>query len=74
MKTRTPIEVTTRYATTVDTLPEAFTFIMSKLDDLGGTPRIQISPVWVVSEDPDDHPHYFSVVVHGFNDGTSNDN
>jgi hypothetical protein len=38
------IEVTTQRVTTVDTIPEAFAFIMEWLDRVGPEPRIEISP------------------------------
>lgn len=40
-----PVEVTTKYATTVPDLPAAWVFIMSKIDRVGPHPRIGISPV-----------------------------
>lgn len=40
----TDIEVTTQRVTTVDTIPEAFAFIMEWLDAAGPEPRIEISP------------------------------
>lgn len=46
-------EVTTRYATNVNTIPEAWTFIMAQLDNLGPAPSIHITPVWTVDSDND---------------------
>lgn len=69
--TRTPVEVTTRYATTVDDLPAAWAFVMSKVDAVGPDPSIKISPVWTISvHDMDDteerdYPRHFEVVVEG---------
>jgi hypothetical protein len=40
-----PVEVTTRYATTVPDLPAAWVFIMAKVDTVGPRPRIEISPL-----------------------------
>jgi len=40
-----PIEITTRHATTVDTLADAWRFVMERIDSLGEYPRIEISPV-----------------------------
>jgi hypothetical protein len=41
-----PVEVTTRYATTTETLPEAWAFVMEHLDSVGTDPTIHVSPVW----------------------------
>ncbi len=69
-----PVEVTTRYATTVDTLPEAWAFVMAKVDDVGPDPCVKISPLWIVSVSDMDlpgsdeaprPPRQFSVVVSG---------
>lgn len=66
MSTRTPIEVTTRYATTVHTLSEAWAFVMDRLDAVGVDPQVRISPVWTVSASDDEpSPRHFSVVVEG---------
>jgi hypothetical protein len=46
-----PVEVTVRYATTVDTLPGAWAFVMARLDDCGQAPCIDIKPVWSSSDD-----------------------
>lgn len=53
------------YATVVDTLPEAWTFVMEHVDDVGPAPHITISPIRPAREDPDDHPVYFEVSVGG---------
>lgn len=60
-----PVEVTTRYATTVPNLPAAWAFVMDRIDTLGPAPSIHISPVWVISDNPDEHGHNFSVLVDG---------
>lgn len=67
-----PVEVTTRYATSVDTLAEAWAFVMERLDRVGPDPRITITPCWVISVrdmDADDegweYPRRFEVVVEG---------
>lgn len=71
MSETAPIEVTTRYATTVDTLVEAWAFVMDRVDNVGPDPSIKISPVWSFSVhdmDRSDHldpPRQFSVVVEG---------
>ena len=66
-----PIEVTTRYATSVDDLPAAWAFVMDRIDSVGPSPTITIKPVWQVSvHDMDapegtDWPRVFEVVVEG---------
>lgn len=39
-----PIEVTTKYVTSVKTLREAWAFVMEHVDSLGDRPTIQITP------------------------------
>lgn len=74
--TRTPIEVTTRYATTVNDLPAAWSFVMDRIDTVGPNPMITINPVWTITvadviedtlegESDGDYPRHFSVVVEG---------
>lgn len=64
--TRTPVERTVRYATTVDDLPAAWAFIMSRVDAVGPDPSVRISPVWTIRAGDDDYsPRHFSVVVEG---------
>jgi hypothetical protein len=66
-----PIEVTTRYATTVDDLPAAWAFVMDKLDSVGPDPSVEIKPLWAWAvqdmDRSDDYvpPRQFSVVVSG---------
>ena len=66
-----PVEVRTRYATTVDDLPSAWAFVMDRLDLVGPDPSIEISPTWSYSvhdmDRADDYrpPRRFSVVVSG---------
>lgn len=67
-----PIEVTTRYATSVDELADAWAFVMAHLDHpgVGPDPRITISPIWTYSshEIGDENyraPRRFEVVVSG---------
>lgn len=43
-----PVEVTTRYVTTVDDLPSAWRFVMERLDSVGPDPRVLISPVRIM--------------------------
>jgi len=68
MSTRTPIERTQRIATTVETLAEAWAFVMAHIDDVGPDPSVQIDPVWSRPFEADDDaewPRHFSVVVSG---------
>ena len=51
-----PIERTTKFATTVDTLTSAFEFVMSQLDDVGEWPDIAIVPVLVYGDVDDEKP------------------
>jgi hypothetical protein len=44
-----PIEVTTRYVTTVDGLPAAWAFVMERLDKVGPDPTVVIKPHWWTS-------------------------
>ncbi len=63
-----PVEVTTRFATTVESLTDALAFVMERLDYLGPDPRIEITPQWTVYADrdhPGDGKRTFSVVVDG---------
>lgn len=69
-ETHIPVEVTTRYATTVDDLTAAWSFVMARVDQVGPNPSIKISPIWsygVVDMDRDerDAPRQFEVVVSG---------
>lgn len=66
MTTRSPIETTTRYATTVDSLSDAWAFVMAYVDRVGARPRVVISPVTSFSAAFDDEAQeYFEVVVSG---------
>lgn len=58
-----PIERTTRYATSVDDLGEAWAFVMSHIDSLGESPSVAIKPYWRVFET--DTLRRFEVVVEG---------
>lgn len=42
--TERDIEITTKRVTTVDSVQEAFAFIMEHLDEVGDQPRIEIDP------------------------------
>lgn len=66
-----PVEVTTRYATQVETLAEAWAFVMEHLDALGPDPEISIKPEWCISplemdaNEDREWPRYFGVTVEG---------
>ena len=47
---RAPVEVTTRYATTVPDLPGAWAFVMARVDLVGPSPRITITPIDILSD------------------------
>jgi hypothetical protein len=59
------VEVTTKYATTVDSLPRAWLFVMDHLSEVGPDPSISISPVWLLGEGLRDEAREFEVVVEG---------
>lgn len=59
-----PVEVTTRFATSFDTLTECFGFVMDKIDDVGPEPSVEIKPYWLIDED-DETVTRFEVVVSG---------
>lgn len=61
-----PVEKTTQYATTVDTLQAAFEFVWDHMDELGTTPQIIISPLEIHSEDGIQSA--FEVVVSNMNE------
>jgi hypothetical protein len=69
METRTPVEVATRYSTTVDDMPTAWAFVMEHIDKLGPEPSVNIYPCWGVdreaaTEEPANQCH-FHVAVDG---------
>lgn len=61
------IEVTTRYATNVESLAEAWAFVMDHVDRVGPDPMVMIKPTWYYAMAPDegvdDGDRWFSVVV-----------
>lgn len=59
-----PVEVTTRYATSFDTLAECFGFVMEHVDTVGSAPSVQINPFWSYSE-MENGTQAFEVVVSG---------
>jgi hypothetical protein len=69
-----PVEISTRYATTVESLADAWEFVMTRIDSVGPDPSVTISPVWRVNMDlitmedsveEKDLPRSFTVVVEG---------
>lgn len=48
---RPPIEKTTKFATTVQGLDEAFSFVMGKLDQVDDVLNINITPIWSSADD-----------------------
>jgi hypothetical protein len=44
-----PVERTTRYATSVDDLGEAWAFVMSRIDSVGPDPTVTIKPYWRIA-------------------------
>ena len=65
-----PVEYTAQYATRVESLSEAFVFIMQHETNVGADPQIIINPVWVCFDvDPDTGEHHtrreFEVSVSG---------
>lgn len=64
------VEVTTRFVTGVDTLAEAWAFVMDRIDAVGPDPSVTISPVWgrpldFDGDDDDPWPRTFTVKVEG---------
>lgn len=65
-----PIEVTTRYVTSVESLSAAWAFVMDRVDTVGERPSIHITPKsvysWAEMGDEDARPvELFEVVVEG---------
>lgn len=60
---RPPVERTTRYATTVHGLNEAFGFVMANLERVDDLLNITISPVWSSADDFE--TKRFTVAVEG---------
>lgn len=57
------VELTRKYATSVDSLPEAWAFVMRYVDSVGEDPTININPFWT------SEARRFEVVVSGIVDG-----
>lgn len=47
MAQRSATERTTKYATTVDDLADAWVFVMEHLPDVGNDPTVVITPRWI---------------------------
>ena len=65
-----PIEVTTRYVTTVNELSEAWRFVMDRLEVVGPDPAVSIRPIRIMSvsdalADRDEPSRQFEVTVEG---------
>lgn len=58
------IERTIQYATVVDTLPDAWAFVMGHVDSVGPRPQITVSPVSWYSEN-EQYLERFEVSVSG---------
>lgn len=61
---RAPVEMTTRFATTVPTMQAAWVFVMEHLELVGPMPSIEITSVVRVG-DGDEDEVVFTVVVRG---------
>lgn len=62
-----PVEVTTRHATRVRELTDAFAFVMDRLELVGPDPTVEIRPIWITNVDdpPGTYDRTFEVVVSG---------
>lgn len=59
------VEKTVEYRKAVETVPDAFAFIMSYLDELGDEPSIHITPAHIYNEESEDTYDGFYVVIQG---------
>lgn len=64
MASDAPIEVTTKYVTSVEDLPAAWGFVMTHVDRVGADPHIEIHPIWWYDDDGS-RGRRFEVVVSG---------
>jgi hypothetical protein len=65
-----PIERTVKYTTNADELADAWAFIMTKVDEVGPDPHIQIRPLHQIDDDkpmrdPDNWKRVFEVTISG---------
>ena len=58
-----PVEISVKHVTTVDSLPEAWAFVMERLDLLGPRPTVEIRPVYTSPRLDEPEQHHFSVLV-----------
>lgn len=66
----TPVEVTKSYASTVESLADAWEFVMDRVDSVGPSPTIAIEPIWSYTltdteDEPVERARAFSVLVEG---------
>ena len=75
MAQRSPTEKFVKYSTTVDTMPDAWLFVMDHIDKVGGRASVEIRPISSVTidhepwhrsdEEPGEWQHYYEVTVYG---------
>lgn len=66
-----PVERTSKIVTSVDTLPQAWQFVMAHIESVGPRPSVHISPVTHIAMNGDDYTELFEVAVSGMvTDGT----
>ena len=58
-----PVEISVKHVTTVDSLPEAWAFVMDRLDLLGPRPTVEIRPVYTSPRLDEPERYHFSVLV-----------
>lgn len=66
-------EFSQKYARVVDELDDAWAFVMSKIDVVGGDPSVSISPVWNFENDIDHPVRRFEVSVSGMTEVEESD-
>lgn len=57
------VEVFTKRATTVETIDDAFLFVMDSIEELGGRPRVEIVPMTRIGPLPKQEHKFFEVSV-----------
>lgn len=73
MSQRSATEFTAKFATTVDDLTDAWSFVMAHVDDVGPSPQVRINPVFhssafnpvCGSDEPVTWGRFFEVSVSG---------
>ena len=65
--TDSPTEYTARYAKVVESIQDAFVFVMAHMEKVGDDVSVLISPIWVCDYDTEDHEptRVFEVSVSG---------